>query len=75
QEYVSVDELVMTVAEVAGKKINIKHVEGPVGVKARNFRVDRISAIGWKSKFSLKEGLSQTYPWVKEQVEAYKKGE
>jgi len=75
QEYVSVDELVMTVAEVAGKKINIKHVEGPVGVKARNFRVDRISAIGWKSKFSLKKGLSQTYPWVKEQVEAYKKGE
>jgi len=75
QEYVSVDELVMTVAEVAGKKINIKHVEGPVGVKARNFRVDRISAIGWKSKFSLKEGLSQTYPWVKAQVEAYKKGE
>ncbi|MCK4494758.1 MAG: NAD-dependent epimerase/dehydratase family protein [Candidatus Aminicenantes bacterium] len=75
QEYVSVDELVMTVTEVAGKKINIKHVEGPVGVKARNFRVDRINAIGWKSKFSLKEGLSQTYPWVKEQVEAYKKGE
>lgn len=75
QEYVSVDELVMTVAEVAGKKINIKHVEGPVGVKARNFRVDRISAIGWKSKFSLKEGLSQTYPWVKAQIEAYKKGE
>jgi len=75
QEYVSVDELVMTVTEVAGKKINIKHVEGPVGVKARNFRVDRISAIGWKSKFSLKEGLSQTYPWVKAQVEAYKKCE
>ena len=75
QEYVSVDELVMTVAEVAGKKINIKHVEGPVGVKARNFRVNRISAIGWKSKFSLKEGLSQTYPWVKAQVEAYKKCE
>lgn len=75
QEYVSVDELVMTVAEVAGKKINIKHIEGPVGVKARNFRVDRISAIGWKSKFSLKEGLSQTYPWVKAQVEAYKKCE
>ena len=75
QEYVSVDELVMTVTEVAGKKINIKHVEGPVGVKARNFRVDRINAIGWKSNFSLKEGLSQTYPWVKAQVEAYKKCE
>ncbi len=38
QEYVSVDELIRTVAEVAGKKIAIKHVEGPVGVQARNFR-------------------------------------
>ena len=72
QEYVSVNHLVNVIAEVAGKKIFIKHIEGPVGVKARNFRIDRISAIGWKSKFSLKEGLSRTYPWVKAQLEAQK---
>jgi len=73
QEYVSVDELAQTIAAVAGKKIRIKHVEGPVGVKARNFRIDRISSIGWKSRFSLRDGIARTYPWIKAQVEAHRK--
>ena len=73
REYVSVDELAGTVAAVAGKRLRIKHIPGPVGVSARNFRVDRISTLGWASKISLKEGISRTYPWVKEQVEARKK--
>jgi nucleoside-diphosphate-sugar epimerase len=70
QEYVSVDQLARVVGEVSGKRIEIRHVVGPVGVKARNFRIDRISSIGWKSLISLREGLSRTYPWVKRQVEA-----
>jgi nucleoside-diphosphate-sugar epimerase len=70
QEYVSVNELVATVARVAGKQVRLKHVPGPVGVKARNFRVDRLSAIGWRSRFSLEEGIGRTYPWVQAQVEA-----
>jgi nucleoside-diphosphate-sugar epimerase len=70
QEYVSVDELVQTIAAVAGKKIHMKHVAGPVGVKARNFRNDRITSIGWKSKCSLRDGIARTYPWIRAQVEA-----
>jgi len=73
KEYVSVDELAQTVAEVAGKRIRIKHVPGPVGVDARNFRNDRIAVLGWTSKISLKEGISRTYPWIRAQVEAKKK--
>ncbi len=75
QEYVSVNELVQTIAGVAGKTIHIKHIEGPVGVKARNFTADRIAAIGWSSKFSLRDGISQTYPWVKSQVEQTRRSE
>jgi nucleoside-diphosphate-sugar epimerase len=74
QEYVSVNELVETVAEVSGKKIHIDHVEGPVGVQARNFRIDKIAALGWQSQFSLKEGIAQTYPWVEAQVKAHAEG-
>ena len=70
QEYVSVNELVRVIAEAAGKEVNVKHIEGPVGVKARNFRHDRISSIGWESRFSLREGIGLTYPWVKTQVES-----
>jgi nucleoside-diphosphate-sugar epimerase len=67
-EYVSVDELVNIVADVAGKRITIKHIDGPVGVQSRNFSNDRIYSIGWTSKFSLRDGIEQTYPWIEEQV-------
>jgi nucleoside-diphosphate-sugar epimerase len=68
QEYVSVDRLARTVAGVAGKEIQIKHVQGPVGVKARNFTIDRIRSLGWESRFTLEQGIARTYPWIESQV-------
>ncbi len=41
-QYVSVDELVGTVAGAAGKAISIRHIQGPVGVQSRNFSNERI---------------------------------
>ena len=67
-EYVTVKELVDTVAEISGKRFQIKWVEGPVGVQSRNFSNERIYSIGWKSRYSLKDGISKTYPWIEEQV-------
>jgi GDP-D-mannose 3',5'-epimerase len=69
-EYVSVDELIRTIAAVAGKTIHLKHIAGPVGVKARNFTNERIRSTGWASRFSLRDGLTQTYPWIESQVKA-----
>jgi GDP-D-mannose 3',5'-epimerase len=69
-QYVSVDELVHTVAKIAGKKINIKHVSGPVGVQSRNFSNERIYSLGWKAKVYLEDGIKHTYPWVESQVKA-----
>jgi nucleoside-diphosphate-sugar epimerase len=70
REYVSVDELALLVAAVAGKKVQLRHVDGPVGVRARNFLAPRMASIGWESKVSLREGLSRTYPWILGQVRA-----
>ena len=67
-QYVTVDELVATVAEVAGKKINIEHVKGPVGVHSRNFSNARIYSLGWEAKVFLKEGIGYTYPWIEKHV-------
>jgi GDP-D-mannose 3',5'-epimerase len=67
-EYVTVDELVFAIVEAASKKINIKYVNGPVGVQSRNFSNARIYSTGWRAKFSLKDGIAQTYPWVEKQV-------
>jgi GDP-D-mannose 3', 5'-epimerase len=72
-QYVTVDNLVQTVAAVAGKKINIKHVPGPVGVQSRNFSHQRIYSLGWKPAFSLLDGIKQTYPWIEAQMEKAKR--
>ncbi len=71
-QYVSVDELVDTVARIAGKHIHIKHIPGPVGVQSRNFSNERIYSLGWKSEFTLEEGIRKTYPWIAEQVRLIK---
>ena len=72
------DELAATVAEVAGKEIRVKHVEGPVGVHSWNFGNARIYSLGWRAKAFLKacpersrrKGISLTYPWIEAQVKA-----
>jgi len=74
-EYVTVDELVNTVIEVAGKEIHKKYVEGPVGVQARNFSKARIHSLGWGAKVSLKDGIALTYPWIEAQVKTARQAE
>lgn len=69
-QYVSVNELVGAVARVAGKRINVRHVEGPVGVQSRNFSNARIYSLGWRPKVFLEEGIALTYPWIEAQVRA-----
>lgn len=73
-QYVSVAELVQTVADVAGKKVRTQYVKGPVGVQSRNFSNERIYSTGWRPRYSLKDGIARTYPWVDAQVQARRAG-
>ena len=68
-ERVSVNDLVSIVAEVAGKKVSVRHVDGPVGVHARNHSSARIRSMGWVDRHRLRDGIARTYPWIREQVE------
>jgi nucleoside-diphosphate-sugar epimerase len=72
-QYVTVRELAELASQIAGKRIHLKSVPGPVGVQSRNFSNERIYTTGWKSRFDLHAGLSLTYPWIKQQVDAAKK--
>jgi nucleoside-diphosphate-sugar epimerase len=67
-EYVSVKELVDAVTEVSGKKLKIKWTSGPVGVQSRNFSNEQIYSLGWRARFSLKEGIRRTYQWIEKQA-------
>ncbi len=73
-QYVTVNELVAAVSEVAKKKVKIKYIDGPVGVQSRNFSNERIYSLGWKPQFQLSDGVARTYPWVEAQVKANKTG-
>ena len=67
-EYVTVEQLVRAVEEVAGKRVDIRYVDGPVGVQSRNFSNARIESLGWKTRYSLHDGIAVTYPWVEKQA-------
>lgn len=71
-EYTSVNDLVHTVAKIAGKNVNIKYIDGPVGVESRNFSNDKIYSLGWKAKYNLEEGIKKTYPWIEKQIKKLK---
>ena len=67
-DYVTVDELVKTVATASGKNITIRHVDGPVGVNSRNYSNARIESLGWHAKWPLLRGIEETYAWIAAQV-------
>jgi GDP-D-mannose 3', 5'-epimerase len=74
-QYVTVDELVEAVAAVAGKKVHIRHIEGPVGVQSRNFSNARIYSLGWQPRVFLAQGIELTYPWIAAQVRLRQTGQ
>jgi len=70
EEMVTINRLAEMVMEIAGKKLRIKHVPGPLGVRGRNSdnRLIR-QKLGWEPSQSLREGLEKTYWWIAQQVE------
>ncbi len=69
QEMVTINRLAELVMEVAGKKVSLKHVPGPLGVRGRNSDNRMIKEkLGWAPSQPLKKGLEVTYKWIAEQV-------
>ena len=59
--------------EIAGVKLNIKHIDGPLGVRGRNSDNRLIAEkLGWEPNKPLKEGLGKTYAWISSEVEKAK---
>jgi len=70
ERMISINELVKLIASISGKTINIKNVDGPLGVMGRNSHNKLINdVIGWAPGEDLENGLRITYAWIKEQVE------
>jgi nucleoside-diphosphate-sugar epimerase len=68
---VTINRLAESIAGIAGKKISILHIPGPLGVRGRNSdnRLIR-EKLNWAPSRPLREGLEKTYRWIFAQVEA-----
>jgi nucleoside-diphosphate-sugar epimerase len=68
-EMVTINQLVAIVADIAGKKLTIKHKDGPLGVRGRNSDNRLIKQrLAWAPTQSLRAGLEKTYAWIEQQV-------
>ena len=69
EEMVTINQLAEIVMDVAGKRVRIKHIPGPLGVRGRNSDNHLIrEKLGWEPKLPLHAGLATTYAWIAQQV-------
>ena len=69
---ISINDLVLMVAEIANKNIKIKNISGPQGVRGRNSNNDLLKQkLNWVPKQDLYLGITKTYKWIEQQVKLY----
>ena len=69
EEMVTINHLADMIMMVAGKRVEKRHIPGPLGVRGRNSdnRLIR-QRLGWEPKQPLMTGLEKTYGWVERQT-------
>ena len=69
EELISINGLARMAAEIAGKRLALRHVPGPLGVRGRASDNALIrEKLGWAPAQPLRAGLEKTYRWIEEQV-------
>jgi nucleoside-diphosphate-sugar epimerase len=69
EEMVTINHLAEVVMEVAGKKLTIKHIKGPLGVRGRNSDNRLIKEqLNWMPYKLLHDGIANTYKWIEQKV-------
>lgn len=69
EEMVTINHLAEMVLTIAQKRLPLKHIPGPLGVRGRNSDNSLMRRmLGWEPKMKLEEGLAMTYRWINQQV-------
>ena len=69
EEMVTINQLAEILMDIAGKRLTIKHIAGPLGVRGRNSDNRLIQEkLQWKPSQPLSEGLRKTYRWVEAMI-------
>jgi GDP-D-mannose 3', 5'-epimerase len=70
EEMITINGLTEMVIGLSGKKLKIKHIDGPLGVRGRNSDNHLIKEkLGWSPNLKLKDGIKKTYSWIKKEIE------
>jgi nucleoside-diphosphate-sugar epimerase len=70
EEMISINDMAGLVMTIAGKKLTVRHIDGPLGVRGRNSNNDLArKVLGWDYETSLQEGLTRTYDWISGKIE------
>jgi len=69
EEMVTINRLAEMAAQISGKTLTIRHIDGPLGVRGRNSdnRLIR-EKLGWEPVQPLLRGMESTYAWIAERV-------
>lgn len=68
-EMVTINDLAKMIIDISGKKLEIKHIPGPIGVMGRNSDNKLIKEVlGWEPQSKLRDGIEKLYKWVNQQV-------
>ncbi len=71
EEMISINDLAKAIMEIAAKRLAIRNIAGPTGVRGRRSDNRLIGeTLQWKPDRALRLGLAQTYPWIAQQVAA-----
>ena len=69
EEMISINNLAKMIINISGKKIQLKHIDGPLGVRGRNSDNSLIKEkLNWEPKEPLQKGIEVTYKWVENEV-------
>jgi len=67
---ISINNLVLLIAKLNNKNVNIRNVDGPRGVMGRNSDNRLIKEkFNWAPDEDLESGLIKTYAWINEQIQ------
>ena len=70
-EMISINNLAYLIMDIAGKKLEIRNVPGPMGVMGRNSDNRLIKKkLDWAPSKPLRYGLEKLYCWIEKQVKA-----
>jgi GDP-D-mannose 3',5'-epimerase len=69
-EMVNMNDFAYLAMSFDGRKLPLKHIPGPMGVRGRNSDNTLIKKkLNWAPSISIKDGLKVTHAWIKTQIE------